>query len=95
MGVCGKSYHLNLTCSGLDRYSSVVFDTSPMVRFMCDDCMLYVSHVDLVLKVMQEVVKKKKNSNYLKEYKSEFGEALKKRMKKRLKIYCRQSKLRI
>lgn len=75
-GVCGKIYHLAASCSGLDRTSSGILDRNEMIRFICEDCILYIHNVDLVLKDVQEAVKK--NSNYLKEYKSEFEEALRK-----------------
>lgn len=75
MGVCGKSYHLSLQCSRLDRYGSNIFDTCAMIRFMCDDCMLYISNVDMALKDIHEMIKK--NGNKLQEYKSEFNESLK------------------
>ena len=75
-GVCGKNFHTAVKCSGVEQYSSGILDSNPMIKFICEDCILYIHNVDLVLKDMQEVVKK--NSNYLKEYKNEFEESLKK-----------------
>lgn len=75
-GVCGKIYHNAVKCSGLDQYTSDILDTNEMIKFMCGDCILYIHNVDMVLKEMQEVVKK--NRNYLKEYRIEFDESLNK-----------------
>lgn len=75
-GVCGKIFHTNVKCSGLDQYSSNVLDTNKMIKFMCDDCVQYIQNVDLIVKEMQDSVIQ--NSNYLKEYKIEFESTLKK-----------------
>lgn len=75
-GVCGKHFHTTIKCSGLEQYSSGILDTNPMIKFICEDCILYIHNVDLVLKDMQEVVNR--NGNYLKEYKNEFEISLQK-----------------
>lgn len=75
-GVCGKMFHLKVACSGLDRYSSSVLDTTTMLKFICDDCVMYIHNVDLAVREVQETVQK--NGNYLKQYKNEFEESLKK-----------------
>lgn len=74
-GVCGKVFHTTKKCSGLDQYSVGIIDSVTMVRFVCDDCMLYVFNVDLAIREIGEVVKK--NDHRFKEYHSEFDTSLK------------------
>lgn len=75
-GVCGKIFHITMKCSGLDQYSNNMFGSNKMIKFMCEDCVMYIHNVDLVLKDMQVSVNKSKDN--LSEYKSEFEDSLKK-----------------
>lgn len=74
-GVCGKIYHQSLKCAGLDKFSSSVLTTTNNLKFICDECILYIHNVDMVLQKMDCAVEK--NSGYLKEYKNEFEKAIK------------------
>lgn len=75
-GVCGKLYHLSLTCAGVDKYSSTIIgEKNNMVRLMCDECVTYIQNVDLVMQDMQMSVKR--NNSILNEYKQEFEDIMK------------------
>lgn len=74
-GVCGRTYHSAVKCSGLDGYQAKVLGEHPMLKFICEECVTYIRNVDLILRDITESVNK--NNRYLKEYKHEFGEALK------------------
>lgn len=74
-GICGKVYHPTVKCCGMDQFSLNVLDTNKFVKYMCDDCMVYIHNVDLVLRDIQEGVNRSKQN--LKEYKNEFERSLK------------------
>lgn len=74
-GVCDKVYHCTVKCAGLDQYSAKILDTGGFVRFICDDCIQYIHNIDMVLKEIQDDVKR--NRQNLVEYKDEFEMSLK------------------
>lgn len=74
-GVCGRVYHSKINCSGLDQYCLKALETNGFLKFMCDDCMIYIHNVDQVLKDIQDGVNQSKNN--LKEYKAEFVSSMK------------------
>ncbi|XP_036335074.1 uncharacterized protein LOC118745643 isoform X1 [Rhagoletis pomonella] len=74
-GVCGRAYHSETKCSGIDSFKATVIGTHPIVKFICVECVTYIHNVDLVIRDIQENVHK--NNTYFREYKSEFEEALK------------------
>lgn len=76
MGVCEKVFHTASKCCGIDQYSSRILEGNNYVRFVCDDCMQYIHNVDMVLKDIQEEVRKNKQG--LIDYKDEFVLSLKK-----------------
>lgn len=75
-GVCKKTFHEQLKCSGLDQSTINIVYTNKNVKFICEDCVLYIQNVDLVLQNMESAVTK--NNQHLREYKNEFQEAIKK-----------------
>lgn len=75
-GVCGKVFHIAIKCSGIDQYSTNIIGTNSMIKFICEDCIMYIHNVDHVLKDMQDSVNKNKGN--LAEYKTEFQDSLKK-----------------
>lgn len=75
-GVCKKIFHEALKCSGLDQSTLNIVYTNNNVKFICDDCLLYIQNVDLVLQNMERAVNR--NNEHLKEYKHEFESAIKK-----------------
>lgn len=76
MGVCNKLFHITIKCSGIDQYSYKILGENNYIRYMCNDCILYIQNVDMVLREIQEAVDKNKQN--LIEYKHEFGSSLKK-----------------
>lgn len=75
-GVCKKIFHTQVRCSGFDESTLGLISAKNMVRFICDECIVYIHNIDMVLREMQECVNK--NSQYLKLYKEEFDDSLKK-----------------
>lgn len=65
-GVCGTIFHQNIRCCIINA-----LEVNKFVKFMCDDCVIYIHNVDLVLLDIQEV-----NKNNLREYKYEFEMSL-------------------
>lgn len=78
-GVCDKIYHCSTKCAGVDQYSAKVLDSGGFVRFICHDCIQYIHNVDLVLKEIQDDVKK--NRQTLVDYKDEFEMSLRQNAK--------------
>ncbi|XP_055388350.1 uncharacterized protein LOC129616828 [Condylostylus longicornis] len=74
-GVCNRIYHTTAKCAGLDEYQIGIIESNNKIRFMCDECILYIQNVDMVLQKMDCAVQK--NNEYLKEYKCDFENALK------------------
>ncbi|XP_055388117.1 uncharacterized protein LOC129616490 [Condylostylus longicornis] len=75
-GVCGKIYHSAIKCSGLEQAASNLLDSNRCIKFICDECILYIQNVDIILQNIDCAVKK--NNDYLNEYKQEFESAIKK-----------------
>lgn len=74
-GVCDKVYHFTKKCAGIDQYSAKIIDEDNFVRYICNDCMLYIQNVDLVVREIQNSVDK--NRQTLLDYKHEFESSLK------------------
>lgn len=74
-GVCNKVYHTNMKCSGIDQYSINVLNSNGMIKFICDECILYIHNVDIAMREIHESVDKNKEN--LREYKYEFEASLK------------------
>ncbi|XP_017467071.1 PREDICTED: uncharacterized protein LOC108359646 [Rhagoletis zephyria] len=51
-GVCGKVYHRTQACASADDYSLKALENCPLLRFMCDNCMMYIANVDEALREM-------------------------------------------
>lgn len=75
-GVCNKVYHFTKKCAGIDQYSANIMNEDNFVRYICDDCMLYIQNVDLVLREIQMNVVNNKQT--LIDYKHEFESSLRK-----------------
>lgn len=68
-GVCGRVYHFTKKCAGIDQYSAKIIDEDNFVRYICNDCMLYIQNVGIALREIQASVDKNKQT--LLEYKHE------------------------
>lgn len=75
-GICDKVYHFTKKCAGIDQYSGNIMSENNFIRFICDDCIMYIQNVDLVLKGIQDSVDK--NKRILVEYKDDFEKSLQK-----------------
>ena len=66
-----KSVKLSLLkaqkCSGVDNYIEIKLKEINMLRYMCDDCVVYIQNVNGILKEMHKSVDK--NNKYLMECK--------------------------
>lgn len=74
-GVCDKVYHCTVKCAGLDQYAAGILDKGGFVRFICDDCLEYIHNMDMLLKEVQDNVKRNRQS--LVAYGDGFNESLK------------------
>lgn len=64
-----------MKCSGIDQYSINVLNSNGMIKFICNECILYIHNVDMALREIHESVDKNKDN--LREYKYEFEASLK------------------
>ncbi|XP_017464603.1 PREDICTED: uncharacterized protein LOC108358003 [Rhagoletis zephyria] len=73
-GVCGRVYHKTKACAAIDEYCLQGLVNCPFLRFMCHDCVTYISNVDDALKQMLDIA----NSNKINicEQKSEIEELI-------------------